>query len=460
MFKKFIGSKEFNKRVLVIAIPLMLQQLIATSVNLLDNLMIGQLGSDALAAVTAINRYFLIAIFASLGLMAAATVYIAQFYGAKEEENMKAAFRFGLISTMSVTLLFVIAAFVFDQQIISFFVKDEAILGHGLDYIHVAALTFVPNAIVMAVGGAMRSIGESKLPLIASVISVFTNAFFNYVLIYGHMGFPKLGVFGGALGTLIARFVELAFILYYLKKGDFAFKTKLKDLFHIPAQLAKRIWVKALPLLMNEILWASGMALLLKLYATRGNDVISGYSIASSLADLFFTMNAGMSIASTILISQPLGANKLEEARQNAYNLIGFAVMLGAIFGVLMFIMSFAVPYMYSVSDESMHIALTFIRYQSFLFIVYVMNTTCYFILRAGGDTRSTLILDSLYMWTVNLSIVSFFTYFTSVNIISLFLIGQMTDVIKFAISYRFVKKERWVMNLADHGNEESLSLA
>lgn len=447
--KKFIGDRDFFKTTLIIAIPLMLQQLISTSVNLLDNLMIGQLGDHSLAGVATVNRYFLIATFGTNGFIAAASVFMAQFHGAHDHKHMKQTFRFALLTSCIIMSTFVGIALLFPEHIIRFFIQDDKVVSEGLKYIIVCALTFLPNMITMAIAGSMRATGDSKRPLMASVVSVLTNAFFNYGLIYGNFGFPQLGVLGAALGTLIARFVELAIILMFLTFGNYAFKTKISELFDISKRLINHIFVKALPLSINEILWASGMALLLKFYATRGADVISGYSIATTVSDLFFTMNAGMSVATTILVSHALGANKLDEARENGYHLIGFGVVLSMFFAVLLFGSTFILPYIYSVSDSALHTAQTFLRIQAPLFSIYVMNTTCYFILRAGGDTKSTLLLDSLYMWTVNLVAVGLATHFTSWGIISLYILGQSTDVVKLFIAYRFVAKEKWLNNLA-----------
>ncbi|WP_267128120.1 MATE family efflux transporter [Erysipelothrix piscisicarius] len=197
------------------------------------------------------------------------------------------------------------------------------------------------------------------------------------------------------------------------------------------------------------------MALLLRFYATRGAEVISGYSIATTVSDMFFTMNAGMSVAITILVSQPLGANKLDEARENGYRLIGFGVLLNAVFGTLLLGSTFLIPKIYSVSAEAMWTAQTFLRIQAPLFSIYVINTTCYFILRAGGDTRSTLLLDSGYMWCVNLVAVGIATYTTDLSILWLYIVGQSTDILKMMLALRFVNKEKWIVNLAEEEKQE-----
>lgn len=456
-FKKYFGDKAFFKKTLIIAVPLMMQQLVSTAVNLLDNLMIGQLGDHALAGVAAVNRYFMIGLFGTWGILAASSVFMAQFYGSNDDDHMQQTFRYSIFSSSIVMSIFIAISMVFPEQIIRFFIDNDAVLEQGMQYIFISGLSFIPTVFSMAIASSMRATGDTKAPLIASVFSMFTNLFFNYVLIYGHLGFPALGVKGAALGTFLARIVELLIVSYALKKGFYRFKSNINSLFNISKTLVKAITLKALPLSINEILYTGGMALLLRFYGTRGADVISGYSITATVSDLFFTMNAGMSVATTILVSQALGANKIDEARDNGYRLIGFGAVLAAVFGVLLFLSSFAVPYLYDVSANATWIAQTFLRIMSFLFWIYIINTTIYFILRAGGDSKSTLIIDSGYMWCVNLVAVGFATYYTNLNIIGLYLVGQSTDVIKMVIAMKFLHKEKWLLNLAEEEKIEEL---
>lgn len=455
--KRYFVDKRFFKHTFRVAVPLMAQQLISNSVNLLDNLMIGQLGEYALASVATVNRYFMIAIFGMQGMIAASSVFLAQFYGSKDEEHMKQSFRFGLLSTSLIMILFIILAFLFPDNIIRFFVDDPQVIYEGARYIRIAALSFIPTMITMAIAGSMRSVGDSERPLFAGIISMITNVFFNYMLIYGHFGAPALGVIGAGIGTLIARIVELIVILIFLQKGKYPFKSNIRELLHISPTLAKNITLKAIPLSLNEVLYASGMALLMRFYGTRGSEVISAYSISTTVSDLFFTMNAGMSVATTILVSQPLGANDLDKARENGYQLLGFAVVLSVFFGAMLFGASFIIPHLYEVGEYTMYVAQTFLRIMAFLFWIYVLNTTSYYILRAGGDMKSTLMMDSGYMWTVNLVCVYFATYYTDFSIIGLYIVGQMTDVVKLFFALRLVHKEGWVVNLASKERKQEM---
>lgn len=449
--RKFYFDKKFAVAVLSVAIPLMMQQLITCSVNLIDNLMVGQLGDIAIGGVAAVNRFYMIATYGTNGLIAAASIFIAQFYGAKNHEKMQQTFRFMLVSAMMIIFIFFLLGTLFPHMVVGFFTKEEEIISLGISYMKIASFSFLPMGVSLCIANSMRSIGETKMPLIASATAVITNTCLNYCLIFGNFGFPCLGVIGAAVATTIARILELILISIFLYRNHFEFKTKVFDLFKIPFDLAKAIIYKGLPLATNEILWSFGMATLFKFYSTRGPMVMSGYSICNTISDIFFVLFAGMATATTVLVSQPFGANELEKGKTNAYKLIGFCFTLSFLFGAAMFTSSFIVPSLYqNVTYEARSVAQNMLRVQSCLFWVYMVTTENYFILRAGGDTKNTLIMDSCFMWLINIPLVGMFTYFTDINYLSLYLVGQCTDFVKMFFSYHLVSKEKWVRNLTN----------
>ncbi len=446
---KYIGDKTFMKAAIMVGVPLMLQQLITGSVNLVDNLMVGQLGDAAIGGVAAVNRFYIIAQYGTNGIVAAGSIFIAQYFGARHMEKMKESFRFLLNISIAIMLVFFLLVFIFPEAILGFFTNDPAVIEMGVLYARLVSFSYIPIAITLSISGSMRSVGETKIPLVVSAIAVLINTFLNYCLIFGNFGFPQLGIRGAAYATLVARFVETGLLLYFIKEYDFDFKTKIKEMFHVPAALSKKIMIKAAPLAMNEILWAGGMATLFKFYSTRGPEVMSGFSISSTIGDIFFVLFGGMAAASTVLISQPLGANKLEEGRRHGYQLMGFSFILSFIFATLMFIASFYIPYLYqNISMDALKIAENMLRIQSFMFAIYVLNTQNYFVLRAGGDTKSTLIMDSAFMWLINIPLVALLAYFSPIGIYALYIAGQSTDLIKLAFGYWLVRKEKWVRNL------------
>lgn len=445
---KFIGDKKFYKSVLIVAIPLMIQQLISSSVNLIDNMMVGQLGDAALGGVAAVNRFYMIANFGTMGVINAAAIFIAQFFGAEKIKEMKQSFRFSLISGLLIVIPFCLIGLFVPEWILRFFTNDADIISLGLQYILVASFTFLPLAFSYSIAGAMRAIGETKVPLYAGTLAVIVNCIGNYCLIFGKFGCPMLGVQGAAYATLIARIVEVLILLVVLKMKDYPFKTRIRDIFDVPFDLVKNILIKAAPLTLNELLWSFGMATLFKFYGTRGPEAMSGYSVASTISDLFFVLFGGMAAATNVMVSQPLGANKLEEGRKNGYRMIGTSIILACIFAVMLFGSSFVIPSFYEISELSLNIAESFLRVEGIMFWIYMANTECYFVLRAGGDTKSTLFMDSLFMWTINLPLVGLLAYTTNISILALYVVGQCTDLVKLCFAYWLVSKEKWVKNI------------
>ena len=455
-FIRWEQNKEFYKRALIIALPLMFQQLITASVNLVDNLMVGQLGDAAIAGVAAANRYYMIATFAIFGIEGAANTFMAQYFGANDTEHVKQSYRFSIVAAYVIVTPFVLVGLFFPEQILNIFTNDVDVIQQGSIYLRTVVLSYAFIALSLPTGNGMRALGETKIPMYASIVAILTNAFFNYIFIFGHLGFKPMGVVGAAYGTLIARLIEMILLVLIMRVKPFVFNTKLRNIFHINKRLAKAMIIKAIPLTTNEILWSSGMSALFMFYATRGKEVMAGMSISSSMGDLFFTLFSGMAVASTVLISQPLGANKLDEAKSNAYNLVRLSSMMAIAAGVMLYVATLFIPQLYDVSEYSRQTAINYSRIQALMFWVYMLSAQAFFILRAGGDTRSTMIMDSVFMWCVNIPVVAFTAYFTDLDVIGMFLAGNATDIVKVFVAYYYLGKGKWLKNLT-HTHEESV---
>lgn len=452
--KKFIGDKTFYITVLTVAIPLMLQQLIISSVNLIDNLMVGQLGDYAIGAVGTVNRVYIIILYGINGLVAACSIYIAQYFGAKNKGKMQESFLISLLISFLLVVCFTIVALVYPKEIVMYFTKDEQILTYGAQYLKIVIFSFLPNVFSLCIASAIRSIGKTKAPLIISIIAVIANTILNYILIFGHFGFPSLGVKGAALATVIARFLELIMYVVVVNQEEFP---RVFHFVKITKELLTKTLLKAIPLFLNEIIWTFGIATLFKFYSTRGSWATSGYSIALTIADIFFILFSGMAIATTVLVSQKLGANHLEQAKENAYKLVGFGIFLALVFGIGMFASSYILPYIYNVTEETMSVAVSIVRIMGCFYWIYMATAQFYFILRAGGDMKSALLMDSGFMWLFNIPLIYMIAYYTNINIILMYVMSQMTDVIKLLYSYFLVKKEKWLVNLTVNDKEDIL---
>lgn len=449
-FKELFEDKKLMKRCVEISFPIMFQSLIISAVNLVDNLMVGLLGDVAISGVASANKYYNVIQFVLFSVINSCIIYLAQYNGADNHKKMKETYRFTMLFTYCVLLIGFFAVTLFPKQLIKFIINDPAIIDAGARYFKYAAFSYLPMGFSLVVASSMRAMGETKTPLKISMISMFVNAVLDYGLILGKFGLPRLEIEGAAIATIVSRIVEMILCYYALKKGEYVFDTELKDLFKFSKDLVKQILTKAWPLVINEIAWNVGMVTLLKCYSSRGPVVNAAYSISAIVSDLFFALFSGMATASSVLIGTPLGANKLEEARENGYKLICFSVFMALFFGAGLFCSSFAIGMIYSkVSLEVISLAKNILRCMGLLYWIYMFNTQCYFTLRAGGDTKSTMILDCGYMWAVNIPIVALLAYLTNLPILTVYVVGQLTDIGKGIVAYRIVRKEKWVKNLA-----------
>lgn len=449
-FKELLKDKVLMKNCITLAIPIMFQNLVVSAVTLVDNLMVGMLGDTAISGVASANKYYTIIFFIINSVVAACVIFMAQYNGADNIDKMKETYRFSLLSSYVPIIIGFVIVSLFPTQLIGFLIDDQAIILEGTKYIKLAAYSYLPLGLSIAISGAMRAVGDSKTPMIISIISIIVNAFLDYGLILGKFGMPMLGVEGAAIATIIARIVEVVLLIRALKKGYYIFDTEIKELFVFDKELAKEIIIKALPLVVNEMLFQLGMAMQLKAISTRGPIANTAYSIAITVSDLFFVLFGGMATATTVLVGTPLGANKLQEAKDNGYKLIVFSVILAFFFGVAMFLSQFVVPLIYpSISKDALSTAQLFLRTMGCLFWIYMFDCQCYFTLRAGGDTKSTLFMDSGFMWLVNLPVLFALALFTDAPTIVVYVCGQLTDVIKAFFAFYMVKKEKWVKNLA-----------
>lgn len=443
-----MDTKTFYKTYTKIVIPLMLQGMITKFVSMVDNLMIGQLGDTSIAAVAMGNKILDILMFTIFGVSAAVSVFIAQYYGAKNQQKQQEVFRVGLLMSGVVLLAAGMVLLLFPKAVMNYFVQDDSIQNIVLNYISWMFIGYFPFVISINYSTALKVVGQVKMPLFASISGVVVNAIGNYILIFGHFGMPAMGVQGAAVATVVSRILEFTILIGFAKRHHFSFDTKLSQIFHIPKSLFKEVFSRSLPLTVNEIIWSFGQATILKTYGFRGNEVLAGLAVTETTSSIFFAFAHGIAGATPIFISQLLGANQFKEAYQNGLRLLKSTVVGAVLLGALMFSMSFIVPNVYQISAVSHEVATRTIQIGACMFWVYLTNAQCYFILRAGGDMRSTLIVDGLYIWAITIPIISFVAYMTNIPIIWLYIVGQCCDFGKLVISLTMFFKKKWLKNI------------
>ena len=316
--KKFIGTRAFYASVLALLVPMIVQQGITQFVNLLDNVMVGRLGTTPMSGVAIVNQIVFIFNLTIFGGLSGASIFGAQFFGKGDQEGVRDTLRFRLVFSVAVTALGILVFLLFGRELFSLYLNEEAsspeeiaaTLGYAEEYIAIMLFGLLPFAINQCFSSTLRDVGETFSPMVASVIAICVNLTGNYLLIYGSFGFPEMGVAGAALATVIARYAEMGYLLLrtYVHRRQFPFLRGLFRDFRVPLSLVKRIAVTGTPLLLNETFWSIGTAMVNMCYSSRGLEAVAATNINSTVWNLFAIVMSAMGNAIGILSGQLLGA--------------------------------------------------------------------------------------------------------------------------------------------------------
>ena len=457
MLKKIIGDKKFYKTVLLVTLPIMMQNAISNFVNLLDNIMIGRVGTAEMTGVAIANQLIFIFNLCIFGAISGAGIFTAQFHGKGDSKGVADTMRFKLYSAVVITLVGAGVLLFAGEPLVELYLRGEgevtdiaSTLGHALDYVHIMLIGFLPFALAQCYAGTLRESGETFIPMLAGAAAMLTNLVLNYVLIYGHLGAPALGAAGAAIATVISRFAELlivsAWTHTHAKKHPFA--AMVYRTVKIPGTLVKRILVKGLPLMINEMLWAIGIAALSQCYSIRGYHVVSALNISQTIANLFNVVHMSIGSSIAIIVGQLLGAGKMEEAVDTDRKLIAFSTASCLVVGALLFLLAPLFPEIYKTTAEVKALASQFIRLAAIYMPVGAFLHASYFTLRSGGKTGITFLFDSGFICLVSYPIAFILSNFTAMPILPMYFAVQMLDLLKCVLGFILVKRRVWVNNI------------
>ncbi|MBR2401274.1 MAG: MATE family efflux transporter [Lachnospiraceae bacterium] len=456
--EKFIGDKDFYKLVLMVATPMMIQNGITNFVSLLDNIMVGQLGTEQMSGVAIVNQLMMVFNISIFGAVSGASIFSAQFYGKGDHEGVRNAFRFKLVICLAFAALGITIFLTAGSSLIELYLNEgsaESIaLTHqyGMQYLMVTILGIIPFTLSQVYASTLRETGETILPMIAGVIAVFVNLVFNYLLIFGHLGFPALGVVGAAVATLISRIVETIIVITWthMHSAKNIFIQDAYRHFRIPGTLAKQILVKGTPLLINEALWSGGMATLTQCYSMRGLDAVAAINISSTVSNLFNVVFLALGSSIAIIVGQQLGSGELEKAVDTDRKLIFFSTVACFVMGLIMIVAAPVFPAIYNTTDVVKNYATGLIRIAALFMPLYSYYHATYFTLRSGGKTVVTFLFDSGYLWAIMVPVAFVLSRFTNIPLIPMYLICQCSEVFKAVVGTVLVVKKVWVNNIVE----------
>ena len=442
----------------MIALPIMVQNGLTSFVNLVDNLMVGSLGTESMTGVSIANQLLFVYQLTVFGGVSGAGIFTAQYFGRSDDEGIRYTMRFKLIVTMALAVIAALLFANFGDRLIELFLHEDKVSDvalcrrESLAYLQIMLLTVFPFALTQTYGDTMRGCGHTVVPMLAGIAAIITNLAFNYILIFGKLGFPALGVRGAAYATLLARVAECLIIIIWAHANTkrYSFIKGVWRSLYIPAALVGRISIKGLPLLFNETFWSLGMTFMAQCYSTRGLSAVAAYQICQTVWQLFTIASFALGNSVGIIVGQKLGAGEPEKAKDTAAKLITFATLVAAACGVLMALCAPIFPRFYNTSEEVRHLASQMLVVMAIGLPLVSFTLSCYFTLRCGGKTLITLLFDSVFVWVVCIPLSWCLSRYTALPMLPLFILSQLPEVVKCVLGYVMVKGGSWIQNLTE----------
>ena len=456
---KYFGDRAFYKYVLGLAIPIIIQNFITNFLSMLDNLMVGTLGTASMSGVSVANQFLFVYMLAIFGLVSGAGIFGAQYAGNNDPDGLRNAFRFKVAAGLLLTFLFCWLYAVQNEFLIGLYLKgdgDPALRAETLavakKYMLIMLVGLYPAAMTQAYASTLRETGQTKVPMAASMTGVLVNLIGDYVLIFGKFGAPRLEVAGAAIATVFARFVELAFLIIWThthtSSGLISFASKAYRSFKIPVSLIKGIVLKGTPLMLNEVLWAAGMTRLTQCYSHRGIDVVAAFSISQTFWGLFGTIFLSMGATVGIVVGQKLGAGDMKEVKYTAYKLIVLSLGISIATAVMYVFASLFVPELYSTTTAVKHIATRLMMIAAISMPADSISNSTYFTVRSGGKTIITFIMDAGFVWVFLVTTATLLVNFTALSVFWIYFVIQLLNYVKAAIGIYLTMEGKWINNL------------
>ncbi len=444
-----IESKGLYKTLTRVALPIALQSLIASSLNLVDNLMVGSLGEVELAAVGLSTQIYFVYWGVIFGFTSGSSAFMAQFWGKQDSHSIRRVAGFAITVCLGVSMFFFIPAVFFPEYILRIFTDIPAVIELGKDYVRVGSICFLTLSITVPFTAALRTTHQTAIPLKISTIAFSANTFFNYVFIFGNFGAPELGVKGAALATVISRVIELVLILYVIFGRKNIIAGKVSEFFDWHRALLVRILSTAIPVMINETMWSMGMATYNAAYGRMGVTEFAAIQASSTLNSLFVLAIFSLADAVLILVGQRIGMGQADYAFALAKRLLRIGVMVGVAAGGLLILTSQFIIRIFNFTPEGQHYALLIICIYGIMMPLKVFNgLNIVGTFRCGGDTKFAMYMEIGSVWLVGVPLVFFGALYLALPVYYVVLLAHMEEIAKGAFCrWRFYSK-KWLNNL------------
>ena len=459
MFRSLIGTRKFYRSVLTLLIPIVVQQFITNFVSLLDNVMVGRLGREAISAASIANSVLMVFMLSVFGGISGISIFGAQFYGKGDMDGMRHTFRLKIMFSVLVSAAAIAVYLLFGEGFIQAFLQGESnggdlalTLEGSVGYLRIMLVGLLPFAVVQVYASTLRESGETVAPMIAGICAILTNLFLNWVLIFGHLGAPALGVRGAAIATVISRYVELLVVVVHAHRhtDKYPFMSGVYSSLHVPRALIRRVLPTASPLMVNEILWSLGITFINRFYSTRGLNAVTALNINGTAWNLFCVIMFAMGSAVSIMVGQRLGAGEIQEARDVDRKLIFLTVVMHVVIGALMIAASPFIPLLYEVGEDVRALTSRLLVIAGLALPIHSFAHVTYFTIRSGGQTMITFLFDAVYTWVVTVLLAWALCTYTDWPVEKIYFCVQFIDVIKLVIGLIMLRSDFWAKNVVN----------
>lgn len=449
--KRLFKDKEFFATILTLVIPITLQNLISSSLNMVDNVMIGRLGENEIAAVGLVNQYFFIFMLCLSGINAGASIFMAQYWGRKDKSSIKKVLGLDLVLGTIASVIFTLIALFIPESIMRVFTNEVIIIDLGVQYLRIISITFMLTNITQGFSTALRCTGIAKPPMFASLIGVLTNAFLNWIFIFGNLGAPVMGVAGAALATSIARLVETAIVLVYAYSPQSVVRGKFREILSFNLEFIKNYFKTSYSVILNELVWALGMTTYSVIYARIGIKEVASMQIATTINNMFMVLCIGLAVAASIMVGNKIGAGEEEVAINYAGKLGMLAPMIGVVIGAALWISAPIVTGAFKISEDTIKLTVTVLRTMAFFAPLRFFNVLMIVgIFRGGGDTTYSMLVQLGTIWCFSIPVGFIGAVYFKLSLPAVYLIICMEELIKVIFEWARLRSKKWVKSIID----------
>lgn len=442
-------KKTFFKRLLLLSVPIIIQQFIQASLNLIDTLMIGKMGSEEIAAVGIANQVFFFVMMIIFGINSGISVYVAQFWGRKDTANIKKTMGVSLTFGVLIGLIFTFLAYVFPRQIMMIFVKEVRVIDLGVDYLKIIAWSYVFTAISLSFQIASRGIGKTFQPMLVSAVALTMNAVLNYLLIFGALGLPVLGVKGAAIGTLVARIFEVILMIALIYGSKSILAASLKDMFTFSRKFVVQIFSKAGPVLINEIFWSLGTVVYMWSVGNINSDAVASYQMTTSIYRFYEVIFIGFASAAAVMIGNSIGSGDEKNALETSRHVTKLSFALSLMVSLLMFVLGPLIIDQFNVKASVAKDAASLFNVYCVYGIARVFNLMMVVgILRGGGDTKFAMTMEIVCVWLIGVPLALGGSILLHLPVVYLVWLFSSEELIKAVFNFRRLISNKWIHNV------------